>query len=570
MNFLGKFKVRTKLLISFLIIVILIGLIGVIGISSLYKVNESGNSIYEEHLLAIHYLDDMNEEMWEMNTRALDILLNKSSNKNELLKNMNDSFEEFKYDVSQYEKIDQEQDTKEFYNNEIKKSLEDYIEENNKLIQFIEENKKEEAIKYLHTVTKNKEDIQDKMEELIDLNINYASEDDSNIDTTYHNSRNIFIVLMIVGIVFSILAGIFITNDITKPLNRFQEFAQRMSEYNFEKPVEIKRKDEFGETGRSLNLAQKNIRELIENIIDNSQNLSASSEELFAIVEEMTSRADVINNSSKEIATATQETSTSAEEINASIEEMNSSVSDLSDRALDSNNNANKFKGLALDVKKSGNESTEELIKIYTEKEEMIIKAIEDGKVVDKIKVMTDTISQIAEQTNLLALNAAIEAARAGEAGKGFAVVAEEVRVLAEQSSEAVSTIQEVIGQVEGAFDNLSNSGNEVLEFINNYIRPQFDNFIDTGNKFYEQANYISEMSENLASMSEELSAATSQVSDAVENMSAISQETSATTVDIISNIDETNDGMKQILGTAQSQAELAEKLNAMVQKFKI
>ena len=160
---------------------------------------------------------------------------------------------------------------------------------------------------------------------------------------------------------------------------------------------------------------------------------------------------------------------------------------------------------------------------------------------------MADTIASISEQTNLLALNAAIEAARAGEQGKGFAVVAEEVKKLAEQSSEAVKSIQETIIEVQGAFKNSFDTGSDILEFINKDVDPQFEAYEKTGNQYYDDSEFVTNMSEEIASMSEEVTATINQVSEAVQNTAETSQKSSENAETIKDSINETTKAIEQL-----------------------
>ena len=378
------------------------------------------------------------------------------------------------------------------------------------------------------------------------------------------------ISLLSASLIIAVLLSIMLSKKITDPLNKIKELANRLSNYDFSTPIIIKGKDEFGQTAVALNTAQENVSSLVRVIMENSQDMSTSAEELSATVQELSSKAIIINEAVESIAAGIQESSAASEEISASVEEVDSSIYELSERAMEGSSNANQSKERAIEVKDNSQKAIEETRTIYAEKQNKMEKAIEDGKVVDSIKLMADTIGGIAGQTNLLALNAAIEAARAGEQGKGFAVVAKEVRKLAEQSAQAVINIQETIVKVQHAFKSSIDTGSDILEFINTNVNQQLDAYGETGNKYFNDSDFVSKMSDEIAAMSEEITATVGQVSQAVQNMAEASQKSSEQAETINGSMDETTKAIEQVALTAQSQAELAQKLNEVVQKFKI
>jgi methyl-accepting chemotaxis protein len=572
MKLINNLKIAQKLVISFFIVALFIIIVGAVGLSNMGKINNNISTIYNKNLVGLNTIGEIKQNLLKIHEEILLLIYDVDlKNVPGRVENINKLKVNTDTLITQYQKTISPKDTdnslafKGFLT-----MLTNYGSINSEIIKNVQDFSHYGALDLLPSSNAARDKMFLTLNKIININNTLAVNSYNHSKDLYKTSFIMVFLFSIIGLLISILLGIFVASLISKQIHKVLVFAENLGQGDLTHKINVDSKDEIGSLAKALNKASNNVRKLVTEIINTSTSISTASQELSATTQDITNDMETISQSSDHVSKGTQDLSAISQEANASVVEIGSTTDKLASKAEATAVSVREIKKRAFDIKNKAGKDIETSNKIYEEKRTHILKAIQDGKVVEEIKVMTDSIGNIASQTNLLALNAAIEAARAGEQGKGFAVVAEEVRNLAEQSSQTVENINRVVEHVEKAFINLSQSGEEVLKFMLNNVKPSFEFLMNTGIQYEKDAEFVSSVSDEIATASKQMHETVEQLNAAIESVSATAEESAASSEEILEKVNSVTHEIISVANSASDQAMLSQKLNNLIQKFRI
>lgn len=313
----------------------------------------------------------------------------------------------------------------------------------------------------------------------------------------------------------------------------------------------------LSELQKTMDVIKKNTNNLNRDINDSNNNLLS------------------VKEASEGIMRAAEDVSKSGVNQNASMNDICNSIDKADNKLTETTKIVHNIKEISDNTNKIVSKSSEtiagmskHMLIINKAVSESFSTVVELGKSMDEINKFLDGITEISEQTNLLALNAAIEAARAGEQGKGFAVVAEEIRRLAEKSSETVKLINSIVNNIknktQAALKEVQ-GGNSAIKSGETIVDDVKGNFKNIEMAFYDiDKGIIGEIE-----MFKDFSTVFNNIRKEIENIASISEEHSASTEEMFATLQEQNNSINKIFELMKQIEKSSELLEQIVNSRK-
>jgi len=372
-----------------------------------------------------------------------------------------------------------------------------------------------------------------KLADLIDLQLRVASDEFHHAEGAYQANLWLNALLIAGAIVVGIAFACTIIRSLLKELGGEPKYAmtvaQRIAGGDLSGEI-VKHRNDQHSVLAAMHAMQQKLHDIIHHVKHSAEQVSSSASELAAAADQ--------------VAGGAEQQSSAAASMAAAVEQLSVSIGQVSDHS----HHAAKATAHAGTHANEGGTVIHRVVGEMTSIADSVEEALHVidalGRNSDRISEVVQVIKEVADQTNLLALNAAIEAARAGEQGRGFAVVADEVRKLAERttestleigtmiaefqtsSGEAVSSMQAIAGKVREGM-TLADGAGESITQIHSHTHSVID-AVNTMSVALEQQRVASSdialRVEKVASMSEETHAAAQTTTQATHQLEALSR----------------------------------------------
>ena len=397
-------------------------------------------------------------------------------------------------------------------------------------------------------------------------------ETENNMDKEFTTMITSFVISGVIILIIAMVIAFIFGKRLALGIKKVEGHLQKTASGNLSFEIDSKllgRADEIGSIARSLNEVKESLASMIGSVSTAGDKLMDSSEKFSQKFANITESIQNANTAIEELAQGATSQASETEIVNNKIAELGNVIGVEKEYV----GRLGESVSAMMEYSTGASESIQTLYKI-TEVTTNAIEIVYDqtnknNESAANINKAVEIIKELAEQTNLLSLNASIEAARAGEAGKGFAVVAEEIRNLAEESSNSAAEIEGIVKDLTG---NIEISVNKMHEVSKN-VQEQGSRLEETKEAFshlYKEIQIVENAAKEIGGQTEVLDSLKQVVADAVNSLASVVQENAASTEETSASMQLLADAIEECTKDTQALVEMSQQQNQETSKFQL